>query len=97
MKILGIETSFDETGVAIVEDGTKIISNVLATSAELHIKSGGVIPEKAAREQLKFMLPTLQRALDGVTKDEIDVILRGRITYDVGKVMFIFILFYFIV
>ena len=49
MKILGVETSCDETAAAVVEDGAKIISNVVASSAEMHAKTGGVIPEAAAR------------------------------------------------
>ena len=53
MKILGIETSCDETGAAIVENGTTILSNVVTSSQKLHIKSGGIIPEVAAREQIK--------------------------------------------
>lgn len=62
MKILGIESSCDETGVAIVEDGATIISNVVASSEELHAKTGGVIPEVAAREQIKCIIPVLDEA-----------------------------------
>jgi N6-L-threonylcarbamoyladenine synthase len=63
MNILGIETSCDETAAAIVKDGTTILSNVVASSAEMHVKSGGVIPEVAARQQIKSILPVLQEAL----------------------------------
>lgn len=63
MRILGIETSCDETAAAIVEDGTKIISNVVASSQTIHAKYGGIIPEKAAREQLKSMVPVIKEAL----------------------------------
>lgn len=63
MRILGIETSCDETAAAIVEDGTKIISNVVASSQSMHARYGGIIPDKAAREQLKSILPVLQEAL----------------------------------
>lgn len=63
MRILGIETSCDETGIAIVEDGVEILANQLATSASLHIASGGIIPENAAREQVKVIIPTLKAAL----------------------------------
>lgn len=66
MTILGIETSCDETAAAIVEDGTKIISNVVASSAAMHAKYGGIIPDQAAREQVKSILPVIQEAL--VTK-----------------------------
>ncbi len=74
MKILGIETSCDETSVAIVEDGVELISNIVASSADLHAKTGGVIPEQAARQQIKSMLPVLQEALGKYTKDDIDAI-----------------------
>jgi N6-L-threonylcarbamoyladenine synthase len=63
MKILGIETSCDETSAAVVEDGTRVLSNVIATSAEMHAKTGGVIPEQAAREQVRSILPVISEAL----------------------------------
>ena len=49
MKILGIETSCDETSAAVVEDGTRILSNVIASQIDLHSKFGGVVPEVASR------------------------------------------------
>lgn len=64
MKILSLETSCDETAVAIVEDGTKIFSNVVASSLNLHTKTGGIIPEVAARQQIKSILPVLKEALE---------------------------------
>jgi len=63
MRILGIETSCDETAAAVVEDGTKILSSVIASSQEIHKKYGGIIPEQAAREQLKSMIPVLNETL----------------------------------
>ena len=63
MRILGIETSCDETAATVVENGTKILSNVVATSAEMHAKTGGVIPEQAARQQVKSIIPVIQEAL----------------------------------
>ena len=63
MKILAIESSCDETAVAIVEDGVDIISNVIASSKELYHKYGGIMPELAAREQLASILPVLEQAL----------------------------------
>jgi N6-L-threonylcarbamoyladenine synthase len=63
MIILGIETSCDETSASIVENGTKILSNVVASSVELHQKTGGIIPEVAAREQLKCMVPVIQHTV----------------------------------
>jgi N6-L-threonylcarbamoyladenine synthase len=81
MIILGIETSCDETGAAIVR-GTELtkpltlLSNTLATSLTLHAGTGGIIPEIAAREQLKYCIPVIDQALKEarVTKDEIDAI-----------------------
>lgn len=63
MKILGIETSCDETAASVVEDGRKILSNMLATSADMHAKTGGIIPEVAAREQLRSIIPVVSQAL----------------------------------
>jgi len=63
MKILGIETSCDETAAAIVENGTKILSSVVASSAKLHQKTGGIIPEVAAREQLKCIIPVIKETV----------------------------------
>lgn len=73
MRILGIETSCDETAAAVVEDGTKIISNVVASSAEMHAKTGGVIPEEAARQQVRSILPVIDEALAGQKVDALAV------------------------
>lgn len=59
MKILGIETSCDETAAAIVEDGVKLISSSVASSADLHEKTGGVVPEVAARKQVESIVPVI--------------------------------------
>ncbi len=76
MIILGIETSCDETAAAVVENGAKILSNVVATSAEMHAKTGGIIPEQAARQQIKSILPVIDDALkkSGKRSAEIDAI-----------------------
>ncbi len=76
MKILGIETSCDETAAAVIEDGTKILSNVVASSLELHAKTGGIIPEVAAREQLKSIIPVIESSLESakLSTNDIDVI-----------------------
>ncbi|MFH0863605.1 MAG: tRNA (adenosine(37)-N6)-threonylcarbamoyltransferase complex transferase subunit TsaD [Candidatus Gottesmanbacteria bacterium] len=66
MKILGIETSCDETSASIVEDGVNILSNVVASSQQMHIKTGGIIPERAAREQVKSIIPVIQEALSSL-------------------------------
>ena len=63
MKILGIETSCDETAAAIVEDGRYILSSIIASQAELHNRYGGVVPEVASRQHLEAMLPVVDAAL----------------------------------
>jgi len=63
MLILGIETSCDETAVAQVQDGRHIITNHISSSAEIHAATGGIIPEQAARQQLKSLLPLLSHTL----------------------------------
>lgn len=63
MRILGIESTCDETGVAVVENGRRVLSNVVASSVELHKKYGGVVPEVAAREQVRVIIPVVQEAL----------------------------------
>ncbi len=76
MLILGIETSCDETSVAVVRDGTMVLSNVIASSRKTFEKLAGVIPEQAARMQVECMIPVLEEALQaaGVTMDQIDAI-----------------------
>jgi len=63
MNILAIESSCDETAVAIIKDGTEILSNVVASSQAMHEKWGGIVPEVAAREQLVSIIPVLTEAL----------------------------------
>jgi N6-L-threonylcarbamoyladenine synthase len=76
MKILGIETSCDETAAAIVENGVKILSNIVASSAEMHSKTGGVIPEQAARQQVVSVLPVIDTAFKeaGLNEKDIDLV-----------------------
>ncbi len=74
MNILAIETSCDETGAAIVSDGRKIISNVVASSSDFFQKYGGVVPEIAARKQVEYIIPVLTQTMQGFTKDDIDTI-----------------------
>lgn len=63
MRILGIETSCDETGAAVVLDGRMVLSHALASSVAIHQKYGGVVPEQAAREQLKAIIPVTHETL----------------------------------
>ncbi len=62
--ILGVETSCDETSIALVEPGGGIRANVVASQAELHAVYGGVVPEIAARRHLELITPVLRRALE---------------------------------
>jgi N6-L-threonylcarbamoyladenine synthase len=63
MRVLGIETSCDETAVAVVEDGQKLLSNLLASQVHLHEKFGGVVPEVAARAHVENINPLITMAL----------------------------------
>ena len=63
MRVLGIETSCDETAVAIVDDGQKILSNVLSSQHEIHDRFGGVVPELASRAHLERLNPLIDDAL----------------------------------
>lgn len=73
MRILGIETSCDETAAAVVENGRKIITNVISSSEAIHAQVGGVIPETAAREQLRYILPVIAEATKNTSYDAIAV------------------------
>jgi len=63
VKILGIESSCDETAAAVVEDGRKILSNVVASQIGIHRKYGGVVPELASREHLRQIVPVVREAM----------------------------------
>jgi N6-L-threonylcarbamoyladenine synthase len=64
MRILGIETSCDETAAAVVEDGVTILSSVVASQLATHGKYGGVVPELASREHLRAIVPVVRLALE---------------------------------
>lgn len=76
MKVLGIESSCDETACAIVEDGHNIISNVVATQIPFHQIYKGVVPEIASRKHAEWILPVVRQALDEahLSLNEIDAI-----------------------
>jgi len=76
MKILGIETSCDETAAAVVEDGTRILSNVIASQVDIHSRYGGVVPEVASRQHLLAALPIIRQAMSGASAgwDDVDAI-----------------------
>ena len=75
MTILAIETSCDETSAAVVRDG-RILSNAVSSQIELHAEYGGVVPELAAREHLKNLLPVAKTALSdaNISADQLDAI-----------------------
>jgi N6-L-threonylcarbamoyladenine synthase len=64
MRILGIESSCDETAAAVVEDGVAILSSVVASQLDTHGRYGGVVPELASREHLRAIVPVTREALD---------------------------------
>ena len=76
MKILGIETSCDETAAAVVQDGVEILSNVVVSQIDIFAEYGGVIPEVAARSHLEAMMPVIDKALSDAacSWDDIDAI-----------------------
>jgi N6-L-threonylcarbamoyladenine synthase len=74
--ILAIESSCDETGIAVVEDGRRIHANVVASQVALHAPTGGIVPEVAARAHLRWIVPVLDEALAtaGVTPRDVDAV-----------------------
>ncbi len=83
MRILGIETSCDETAAAVVEDGCAILSNVIASQVDLHAQYGGVFPELASRAHVEAIAPVVEQALRDahVGWDDLDAI---AVTYGPG-------------
>ena len=81
--ILAIESSCDETGVALVEGGRRIHSNVVASQVALHAASGGIVPEVAARAHLRWILPALDEAFEAARAGWPDVDAVG-VTYGPG-------------
>lgn len=76
VRILGIESSCDETAAAVVVDGRRILSSVVASQIDIHRKYGGVVPELASREHLRQIVPVVREALAGASLrlDELDAI-----------------------
>jgi N6-L-threonylcarbamoyladenine synthase len=83
VKILGIETSCDETAAAVVEDGQRLLSNAVFSSMDLHAAYGGVVPEIAARSHIETIQPVIHQALTDAdcNWDDIDAI---AVTYGAG-------------
>src|SRR5262245_64726388 len=76
MKILAIESSCDETAAAVVEDGRRILSNVVSSQAEIHARYGGVVPEIASRHHIENIAPVVSKAMGdaGIAYADLDAI-----------------------
>ena len=77
MRILAIESTCDETAAAVIENlgiGFRVVTSVVASSAVIHQKYGGVVPEVAAREQVKSIIPVINEALSNISLDSIEAI-----------------------
>lgn len=76
IRILGIETSCDETAASVVEDGRLILSNIVASQVDLHAKFGGIFPEVASRQHIKTIYPVIDEALQQahLTLSDLDAI-----------------------
>ncbi len=85
MKILGIESSCDETAASVIEDGERLLSNVIHSQIDIHSQYGGVVPEVAARSHIEMINPVINKALSDAhcTWDDIDAI---AVTYAPGLV-----------
>lgn len=83
INILGIETSCDETAIAVVSDGKRMLSNIIASQVDLHSQYGGVVPEVASRQHVRDLVPVLEQAVDssGLKMKDLDVI---SVTYGPG-------------
>ncbi len=83
LRILGIETSCDETAAGVVEDGRVLRSNVISSQAELHSRYGGVVPEVASRQHVRDLAPVLERAVEscGMGLEDVDAV---AVTYGPG-------------
>lgn len=76
MLLLGIDTSCDDTSSAVVEDGYRILSNVVSSQEDVHKKYGGIVPELASRRHLDNIIPVVKSSLDiaGITQNDIDAV-----------------------
>ena len=85
MKILAFESSCDETAVAVVEDGRTVLSDAIASQADLHALYGGVVPEIASRKHVEAIAALTEQALReaGCTKQDIDAV---AVTYAPGLI-----------
>ena len=73
MKILAIESSCDETAAAVIADGRKVLSSVIASQIDIHAQFGGVVPEVAARSHIEVVIPVIEQALREASTDWNDI------------------------
>ena len=75
-RVLGIETSCDETAAAVVVDGHHVLSSVVSSQVDLHARFGGVVPEIASRAHVESLTPVVARSLieAGIQDDQVDVV-----------------------
>lgn len=85
VTILGIESSCDETSIAVVKNGREVLSNVISSQIDIHTRFGGVVPEVASRNHVMAINGVLEEALSkaGVTLKDIDAI---AVTYGAGLI-----------
>jgi len=81
VKILGIETSCDETAAAVVEDADNILSNIVASQVDIHSRYGGIVPEVASRQHLITILPVLESAMAAAKANWKDI---GAVSVTIG-------------
>lgn len=76
MLILGIDTSCDDTSAAVVQDGRKIISNIVSSQSDIHTKYGGIVPELASRRHIEMILPVVEETLKqaGITLSDLSAL-----------------------
>ena len=76
MLILGIDTSCDDTSASVVEDGTRIISNIVSSQSDIHTKYGGIVPELASRRHIEMIIPVVEEALRkaGITLHDLSAV-----------------------
>jgi N6-L-threonylcarbamoyladenine synthase len=73
LKVLGIDTSCDDTSCAVVEDGTRVLSSIVSSQYDLHAKYGGVVPEIASRKHLEMMIPVVEESLSAASLEMRDI------------------------
>jgi N6-L-threonylcarbamoyladenine synthase len=82
--VLAVETSCDETAVAVVEDGRRIVSSIVASQVALHASTGGIVPEVAARAHLRWIVPVFEEARASAGIDDWSMVAGVAVTYGPG-------------